>query len=80
MKALQASAKENVSLGQLGIRQGTVSEANSEVIDVAAFRAKEEITSALSFVEDARATLDEFGPTEPAHGVRKLQKRLRRAS
>ena len=64
------------SLGQLGIRQGAV----SEVIDVAAFRAKEEITSALSFVEDARATLDEFCSTEPTHGVRKVQKRLHRAS
>ena len=41
-KALQASAEEKVSLGQLGIRQGAVLEATSEVIDVATFKAKEE--------------------------------------
>ena len=79
-KALQASAEEKVSLWQLGIRQGAVSEANSEAIDVAAFKAKEDITLALSFMEDARTILDEFNPAEPYHEVRKLHKRLCRAS
>ena len=39
----------------------------------------EDITSALSFVEDARSILDEFDFMEPDHEVRKLQKHLCRA-
>ena len=41
-KALQASAEEKVSFGQLGIRQGSVAEAASEAIDLATFKAKED--------------------------------------
>ena len=77
-KALQATAKE-VSLGQLGIRQGLVSEANSEAID-GLLQCKGGITSALSFVEEVRKIQDKFNHVEPEHEVWKLCKCLRRAS
>ena len=74
-KALQAAAEE-VSLRQLSIQQGSVSEANSEAIDVSTFKAKEDI-SALSLMEEAKMILDDL---EPGHAVRKLHKHLHRAS
>ena len=40
-KALQAAAEEKVSYCQLWIRQGLISEANSEAIDLSTFKAKE---------------------------------------
>ena len=79
-KALQGTAEEKVSLAQLGIWQGSVSESNSKAIDVSTFNMKEDITSALSFVEEARMILDDFNPVEPDHAVRKLHKRLCRAA
>ena len=56
-KALQASAEE-VAFDQLGIHQGSIAEAASEAIDLSTFKAKEDITTALSLLEKAQAAVD----------------------
>ena len=56
-KALQAAAEEKVSLGELGIWQGLVSEANCKAIDLSTFKVKD-ILSALSLLEEATTVLD----------------------
>ena len=74
--ALQAAAKEKVTLGQLGIRKGSISEANSEAIDLSTFKAKDDI-SALSLVEEVKAALDDM---ELGDVVKKLHRYLSRAT
>ena len=56
-KALQASAEE-VTFGQLGIHQGSVAEAASKAIDLSTFKAKEDLTTALSLLKEAQAAVD----------------------
>ena len=48
-KALQATA-EDVSYGQLAIRNGAIAKANSQAVDLATFNAKSDIKAALSLV------------------------------
>ena len=76
-KALHATVKEKVTLGQLGLWKGLISEANSEAIDLSTFKAKEDITSALSLMEEAKASLDDM---ELGHAAKKLHRRLHRAA
>ena len=76
-KALQAAAKEKVTFGQLCIRQGSISEATSEAIDLSAFKAKEDITTALSLLEEAKGAVDQL---EPSSEARLISRHLRRAS
>ena len=57
-KVLQASAK--VTFGQLGIRQGSISEAASEAVDLSNFNVKEGITAALSLLEEAKVAVDQL--------------------
>ena len=59
-KALQAAAEEKVFYGQLGIRQWSILEANSEAIDPSTLKAKEDISAALSIVEEAKAAVDKW--------------------
>ena len=73
-KALQAAAE--VTLGQFGIQQGSISEANSEAIDLSTFKMKD-ITADLSLVEDVKAAMDNM---ELGHAARKLDRHLRRAT
>ena len=75
-KVLQATADE-VTLRQLGIHQGSTVEANSEAIDLSTFNMKADIKSALSPMEEAKATLQdqELGPI-----LRNLHRCLHRAS
>ena len=47
-KALQVTAVEKVSHGQLAMRNGAIAEANSHAVDLAAFNAKEAIKDALA--------------------------------
>ena len=50
----RAYAEEKVTFGQLGICQGSISEAASGAIDLSTFKAKEDITTALSLLEEAK--------------------------
>ena len=69
-KALQTTADE-VSLSQLGIRQGAIAEANSEAIDLSTFNTKADIKSAFSLVEEAKAALKDPGLGRPTRKIRK---------
>ena len=70
-KALQATGDEKVPLGQLSVRHGMNAEANSEAIDLSTFNAKADIKSALSLVEEPKATLKDPGLDRPARKIRK---------
>ena len=73
-KAHQAMAEE-VSHGQLAIRNGAIAEANCQAVDLVTFKAKSDIKAALSLVEEANTALGKLqGCT-----VRSLHKKLRRA-
>ena len=56
-KALQASAEEKVAFGQLDISHRLIAEPAAGAIDLATFKAKEDITTALSFLQ-AKAPVD----------------------
>ena len=58
-KAPQATAKK-VALSQLSIWQGSIAEANSKAIDLSTFKAKAEIRSAFTRVDEANAALDDL--------------------
>ena len=74
-KALQATADEKVDLGQLVIHQGLITEANLEAIELPTVKAKANIKSALSLMEEAKAALYDL---ELGHVARKLHRRLHR--
>ena len=76
-KALQVAAEEKVAFGQLGIRQRAISGAASEAIDLATFKAKEGITTALSLLEEAKGAVDQLRSSSE---VCLISRRLRRAS
>ena len=67
--ALQAAAEETVSFTQLGIRQGSISEAAFEAIDLSTFEAKEGISGALSLVEEAKVGMDKLEPGPAARTI-----------
>ena len=67
-KELQATADE-VSLSQLGVRQSTLEEANSEAIDLSTFNVKTDIKSALSVMEEAKAALKDLGLGCPTRNI-----------
>ena len=56
-KAKHSAAEEKVFAGQAAIKNGAVAEANSAVIDLAAFNAKAAITSALQQVMNTEQAL-----------------------
>ena len=58
-KVLQATAEEKVCYGQLGIRQGLISKANSKVIDLSTFKAKD-IFAAFSLMEESKTAMDKL--------------------
>ena len=64
-----------VTLGQLGIHQGSIAESNLEAIDLSTFNAKANIKSAVSLVEEVTAALNDL---EPGHAMKKLCRHLRR--
>ena len=70
-KALQAAA-EQVSQGQVAIKNSMISKANSQAIALATFNAK----VALFLVEETKVTLDEL---ELGHATKRMHKDLRRA-
>ena len=56
-KAQHSAAEDKVLVGQAAIKNGAVAEANSTVINLAAFNAKATITSALQQVKNAEQAL-----------------------
>ena len=76
-KALQATADDKVALGQLSIRQSLIAETNSEAIDLSTFKAKADIRSALTLVEEAKAALDDL---ELGHAAKRLYRCLHRTT
>ena len=58
-----------MALGQLSIRQGLITETNSEAIDLLTFRVKSDIRSALTLVEEAKMALEDL---ELGHAARRL--------
>ena len=74
-RALQATAEENMALDQLGTSQGSIAEANSEAIDLSTFKAKANIRSALTLVDEAKVALDELG-----HAAKSMRRHLRRTT
>ena len=57
--------------------QGLIAEAASKAIDLATFKAKEDIMTVLSLLEEAKAEVDQL---EPCPEVRTITRCLRRAS
>ena len=78
-KILQASTEENVTFGQLGIRQGSISKAASEAIDLSTFKAKEGITAALSLLEEAKGAVDQLELSLEVHLINRHHRRASRA-
>ena len=76
-KVLQAPAEEKVSYGQLGIRQGSILEANSKAIDLPTFKVNENISAALSLVEEAKVAVDKL---ELGQAAKMLLRHLRRVT
>ena len=62
-KALQA--EEKVSHGQLAMRNGAIADANSQVVDLAAFNTKAAIQNALALVEESCRIADDLDGTPP---------------
>ena len=76
-KALPAAAEEKVSISQLGIHQGSISEAASKAIDLSTFKVKEGISATLSLMEEAKIAVDKL---EPGSAVSMMHRCLRRAT
>ena len=78
-KALQASAEDQVAFCQLGIRQGSVAEAASEAINLSTFKAKEDLTTALSLLEEAQAAVDHLESDKESRCITICLRRASRA-
>ena len=59
-KSLHVAVEDKVNQGQAAIKNGIIVEANSKVVDLAAFNAKAMITEALDLLSDAKAIVNDL--------------------
>ena len=74
-KVLQAAAEDKVLPGLAAIKNGAVVEANSSVVDLAAFNMKAAISAALQHVKNFEQTLHRSGSSSQrvARGLQKAR-------